>query len=349
MNNYFENLNETVKEYFKVLSDEIPDFLYEYINTPEMQRIGKIGCGCGTDYTKIFNNKFFYSNLDHIIGVALIVWNFTKDKKQTLSGLFHDISTPVFKHCIDFMNGDHETQESTEELTAYMIRNSKEIMELLERDKIKIDEVDDYHVYPIADNDTPKLSADRLEYTFTNGLYFKEIWNVEKIRKIYSNIEIQKNEEGVQKLGFKDTHIAEEFIEGASQLWPLWVSNEDKLAMQFLADTVRKMSEENLLTKKDLYTLSEKEVINKIENCSNEKISECFKLFRNSTKIEESDEPILNKYCVNINAKRRYIVPLVKDNNSFKRVNEVSIYAKEKIDNYLQFKTKKYAYLDFDF
>ena len=57
----------------------------------------------------------------------------------------------------------------------------------------------------------------------------------------------------------------------------------------------------------------------------------------------------MNKYCVNINAKRRYIVPLVKDNNSFKRVNEVSIYAKEKIDNYLQFKTKKYAYLDFDF
>lgn len=51
------------------------------IETPEMQRIGKIVCGCGTDYTNIFHNKFFYSNLDHSIGVALIVWNFTKDKK----------------------------------------------------------------------------------------------------------------------------------------------------------------------------------------------------------------------------------------------------------------------------
>ena len=48
-----------IKEYFKVLLDEIPDFLYDYINTPEMQRIGKISCGCGTGYTKIFNNKFF--------------------------------------------------------------------------------------------------------------------------------------------------------------------------------------------------------------------------------------------------------------------------------------------------
>lgn len=31
MNEYFENLNETIKEYFKVLSDEIPDFLYELL------------------------------------------------------------------------------------------------------------------------------------------------------------------------------------------------------------------------------------------------------------------------------------------------------------------------------
>ena len=152
------------------------------------------------------------------------------------------------------MNGDHETQESTEELTTYMIKNSKEIMELLERDNIKVNEVDDYHIYPIADNDTPKLSADRLEYTLTNGLYFKEVWNVQKIKEIYSNIEIQINEDGIRELGFKDKKIAEEFIDGASQLWPLWVSNEDKLAMQFLADTVKKMSEGNLLTKKDLYT-----------------------------------------------------------------------------------------------
>lgn len=349
MNEYFENLNETIKEYFKVLSDEVPDFLYDYINTTAMQRIDKIGCACGTDYIKIFNNNFFYSNLEHSIGVALIVWNFTKDKKQTIAGLFHDISTPVFKHCIDFMNGDHQTQESTEELTTYMIKNSKEIMELLERDNIKLDEVDDYHIYPIADNDTPKLSADRLEYTFANGLYLKKVWDVQKIKKIYSNIEIQINEDGVGELGFKDKKIAEEFIEGASQLWSLWASNEDKLAMQFLADTVRKMSEEKFLTKKDLYTLSEKEVIDRIENCANEKISKCFKLFRNSTKISESDSPVLDKYCVSITTKRRYIVPLVKYDNSYKRINEISVLAKEKINDYLNFKTKKYAYLDFDF
>ena len=37
-------------------------------------------------------------------------------------------------------------------------------MQLLSRDNIKVEEVCDYHKYPIADNDTPMLSSDRLEY-----------------------------------------------------------------------------------------------------------------------------------------------------------------------------------------
>ena len=57
----------------------------------------------------------------------------------------------------------------------------------------------------------------------------------------------------------------------------------------------------------------------------------------------------MDKYCVSITTKRRYIVPLVKYDNSYKRINEISGLAKEKINDYLNFKTKKYAYLDFDF
>ena len=65
-----------------------------------------------------------YSSLDHSIAVALIVWRFTHDKKQTFAGLFHDISTPAFKHCVDFMNGDYLKQESTEGLTTDFIKKS---------------------------------------------------------------------------------------------------------------------------------------------------------------------------------------------------------------------------------
>ena len=158
MNKYIESLNnEEVRQYLKILSPEFPEWLLEYIYTPEMLRLDGIGMSCGTLYTKVYNDKYYYSTLTHSVAVALIIWNFTHDKKQTISGLFHDIATPVFKHCIDFMNGDSEHQESTEERTEQIIKNSKKIMDLLNRDGIKVEEISDYHIYPIADNDTPKL------------------------------------------------------------------------------------------------------------------------------------------------------------------------------------------------
>ncbi len=170
MTKYLEKINPIIRDYYGILSEEFPEFLIDYIETPRMQKQDRISCSCGTYYSKMFNIDLWYSSLEHSIAVALVMWHFTHDKKQTLSCLFHDISTPAFKHCIDFMNNDYEKQESTESLTKSMIQESKEIMELLKRDNISIDEVADYHMYPIADNDTPMLSADRLEYTLSNGL-----------------------------------------------------------------------------------------------------------------------------------------------------------------------------------
>jgi HD superfamily phosphohydrolase len=355
MNDYFKTLNPIIKEYFSVLSKEIPDFLCDYINTKEMQRLSKVGQDCGVYYTKIYCNKFFYSILDHSVGVALVIWHFTKDKKQTLAGLFHDISTPVFKHCIDFLNGDHEKQESTEELTTKLISESKEIMALLERDGIKVEEVDDYKIYPIADNDSPKISSDRLEYNLSGGLYLIEpsfytepLWSVNEIRKYYNNLVVVQNENNVPEIAFESIELAEEFIKIASKQWYLWVCNADKLVMQFIADIVKMMIEENYLKADELYYLTEQEVINRIENCENSRISTAFKKFRDIRSINESSTSVQNKYCKSLNSKIRYVNPLVKTDAGVKRIYDVSLIAKEKIDDYLNYKTEKYAYFDFD-
>ena len=36
MNDYLENLNDKIKNYFNVLEPEFPEWLNEYINTPEL-------------------------------------------------------------------------------------------------------------------------------------------------------------------------------------------------------------------------------------------------------------------------------------------------------------------------
>ena len=81
-NKYFENLNETIKRYFNILSKEIPEFLYDYIDTEEMQKQKGISVSCGTFYSKLYNINLWYSSLDHSVATALIVWNFTKDKNK---------------------------------------------------------------------------------------------------------------------------------------------------------------------------------------------------------------------------------------------------------------------------
>ena len=351
MNEYFENLNEEIKEYLKILSPQFPEWLLEYINTPEMLRLDGIGMSCGTLYTKVYNDKYFYSSLTHSIAVALIVWNFTHDKKQTIAGLFHDIATPTFKHCIDFMNGDSEHQESTEERTEQIIRNSKEIMRLLDRDNIKLEEVSDYHIYPIADNDTPKLSSDRLEYTLSGGLYQVRIFDIEDIKKYYNNLIILKNEDGIDELAFKDLDICENFIHDISKLWPRWIEDEDRLCMQFIADIMKSMNMKGYITIDDLYNLSENEVTQLIKNCEDSYIRNVFESFQKATRdsVYKSDLPNTNIYCTSVKGKKRYINPLVSVNNKVCRINEVSTKANNDINNFLNMKLSTYIGFDFDF
>ena len=350
MDNYFDGIDESLKKYFHILSEDIPDFLSDYINTPRMRKQAGIAVSCGIFYSKMFNIKW-YSSLDHSVAVALIIWHFTKDKKQTLAGLFHDIATPCFKHAIDYMYGDYETQESTEELTEKLITNSKEIMSLLQRDQIEVKEISNYHIYPIADNDTPKLSSDRLEYTLANGYgIIFDLWDEDELKKIYNDIEIQVNEDGIQELGFKSPDIAEKFAINLKKLSVEYIKDKTRFSLQFIADVMRKLYEDGLISIEDLYQLSEKDIINIIENCEVGSISSSFRKWRNANDIKYSEIPVEGVYCVKVpKTKIRYINPLVRYNGGYKRILDISDKAKKEMEDVLHPNLyKHYMYMDFN-
>ena len=342
MTKYYDNASKEIKEYFKVLEPEFPEWLNEYIDTKELLSQQYISVTCGTIYSDLFESKFFFSSLDHSVAVALIVWHFTHDKKQTLSGLFHDIATPVFKHCVDFLNGDYMTQESTEDLTTNIIKNSKEIMKLLERDNIDVSEIDNYHMYPIADNDTPKLSADRLEYSLSNALLTYELLDLDAIAEIYNDIEIEKNEKGEVELGFKTKKIARNFVKVTSRLSVIYREDRTRYSMQLIADILKRLSDENKITKEDLYKLKESDVISIIENS---KYSKIFNIWKYAKKVKTSKEKPENVYYVHHGAKVRYIDPLFNG----ERMSKCCKIAKKYIDNNLAYDMNNYVYLDFNF
>ncbi len=336
---FMESINPRVKEYFKLLEPNFPEWLNEYINTKELLKQKYISVTCGTIYSDLFESDFFFSSLDHSVAVALIIWHFTNDKKQTLAGLFHDISTPVFKHCIDFLNGDYMSQESTEDLTKKFISDSEEIMSLLKRDGINISEVDDYHMYTIADNDTPQLASDRLEYSLSNALFTYKISEFEEIKEIYNDLVVLKNENGYDEISFKTKSIARKFVKITSKLSVIYREDRTRYSMQLIADIVKKLNIESLIKIEDLYNYKEDDVIKIIENS---KYGYMFNIWKNSKKVKVSSTKPEDVYFVHHGSKIRYIDPLVKGT----RISEICKIAKKEIEKNLSYDMNNYVYIE---
>lgn len=370
MNNFFEKydwqriLNEhsqtkksfDIEEYYKILCPEFPNFLKKYIELPIMQRLSGIGLLCGTDWTSLYKNRFFYSRLDHSVGVALIIWNFTKDKTQTIAGLLHDVSTTVFSHVSDFRKGDALTQTSTEEPTTKMILSDSALCKLLESDGIEPKDVVDYHIYPIADNEIPSLSADRLEYMYPSGLALDGSWTFEEIAKTYNDLIILKNEENKEELGFKTIEMAELYCKKFCMIGHILQLNENKLSLQLLSQIMSKAVELDVLQEEDFMTLSESKIIEKIESfiskktlsIEEQKFATMYNTFRKMTKVEHTSQklPEDKYFCVSLKVKQRYINPLVKvgaNSQQAKRLSEVSDFANKLIKDFLEYEDTKFG------
>ncbi len=341
------------ENYHNILCPEKPDFIFEYASLPIMLRLDGVGLLCGTDWTPLFKNRFFYSRLDHSIGCALIIWNFTHNKKQTLAGLFHDIATPAFSHVIDFKNGDVKNQSSTEEPTRDMINEDLTLSQLLFNDGIYKYEIDDYSKYPIAENPRPGLNADRLEYMYPSGAALCDEWSLDEIKENYSFIKVLKNENGLDELGFSDLEAACNYTKKFLNISKVLQKHEDKISMQLLADTITKAMECKFLSDFDLFQLDEKSIVRcfdriilENQNANENSLADfcrLWKTFRGMKKVVRSENPIENSYNLNLDVKKRYVDPLVETNNGPMRISKIKTDAKNMIDDFLNFKDSTFG------
>lgn len=291
-----------MQELWKIYHHEIPEFLLDFMNTDVLQRLKDIGMNCGVEYTSfpLFQNCRYYSRYDHSVGVALIVWHFTGDMKQTIAGLLHDIATPVFAHTIDFLNNDHLLQQSTENETENMIRQSFQLKKLLDKYHLSYDDVSDYHRYPLADNEMPQLSADRLEYSLGN-MYNYEFVSLEEIKHYYDHIYVN---DAKDELVFNDLLSAADFTRHVFENSYVYISDEDRWAMETLAQILKAALQEGIIKKADLYT-TEKKIIAQLKSHQYYKL--LWQGYCQSHQIERCQEGMY------IEAKKRYIIPKYHD------------------------------------
>lgn len=303
---------------YHIYNDYIPDFLLETAATAPMIRLQDVGMNCGCEYTNfsIFADISPYSRYDHSLGVGLITWHFSNDKAQALAGLLHDVATPTFAHVIDFLKGDHLTQESTEDGTMQIIEQDREIQQILLKYGLTTYDVCDYHRYPIADNDSPQLSADRLEYTLGNLVNYG-FRNVTEVRDFYNDLITGNNEFGQTEIMFQTPEVALDFSEGALQCSNIYVADEDRFAMQALADLLKEAVHDNVITEQDFY-LTEKALIQKLTDDS--KYSEKWTEYCSYSKMYTTDRPCDDRRWIKVFAKKRYIDPFI---SGYGRVSQI--------------------------
>lgn len=301
--------------HLSIYGNEIPDFISDALETPPLVRLKNVGMNCGCEYTSFprFAGIESYSRYEHSLGAALIVLRFTHDRAQAMSALLHDISTPVFAHVVDFLKGDYLTQEATEAGTEEFILSSPKLLSVLEKHSLSVDEVRDYHLYPIADNASPKLSADRLEYTIGNMINFG-FADLEKAKEIFDSISV-----GDGELVFTDINTALRFADCALECSKIYVSDADRYSMQILSEILKNALSKGVIAYNDLNT-TEPEIIAKL--AGNKLTALHWHNYVNLYDVEKSAFPENVKDWRRIYAKKRCIDPYVKGHGRLSEIDE---------------------------
>lgn len=285
-----------------IVFHEIPEFLKPYLEVPCLLRLKDVGMNCGMNYTSfpLFKNLPFYSRYDHSLRTALAAASFTDDHKVILAALFHDVATPVFAHTIDFLQGDHEKQNATEEGTHEILAHDRKLVSLLALEGLKVTDIDDYHRYPLCDNDTPRLSCDRLEYTIDNAYYYG-FATKELLQACFDDLYLGLNEDGIEELSFAHEDLALTFGLLSIKCGLVYCSDEDRYGMETLAMLVKEALLNKVLTRASLYT-TETNVINKIKKAYPTQ----WQAYTSTCALEENPQSGLI-----VSSKKRYITPLV--------------------------------------
>lgn len=260
-------MRKSYDEYQRYLG-EIPEFLKPYLELDIIVRLKDISLMCGMDYASksAYDFAFYISRFDHSLNTALITWKLTEDKKATLAALFHDVSTPVFSHVIDYMNGDLVNQESTEEKTEEILHESPELAELLRKDGIDLHDICDFKQYSVVDLKRPKMCADRLDNIIAAGMSWLKRLTLEDALKIMDSVILVPNEDDEMEIGFNDEGIAEYLTLINDGINYLTHTKEDTYMMLLLADIVRICLELEIISYNELFRVTEHYVLEVIES-----------------------------------------------------------------------------------
>lgn len=340
-------MTRELQKYYQIVSGgDIPDFFNLYLMTDSLRRLEGIDYFCGVYYHKIQtqNPKVWTSRLDHSIDCGLTTWHFTKNRQAAICALLHDIGTPTFSHSVDFGLNDAVKQESGEWSMRRKIETDPMLKELLFLDGIDIATFDSKN-YSLVENPRPGLCVDRISGVLLSGLFWSQTTDLKEVKEIYQNLVVLPNEQGKLEFGFTNLDLARRFFDLSSSVTNLCHAKENRLALSLLGDIICYGVKSGLFTMEELHTLTEQDVIDRMEASKNPHMKHYFHTYCNLTEVYESVEKP-NYYCSNIPVKKRVIDPLVMDENlGTVRLSQIDSVVKESLQDLDGVSPVSYAYV----
>lgn len=321
------------------IDNDYPNFIDKYLNTKTLNRIKNVTYFCGCDYTKLYSPLFLYTRFDHSLVVAHMTWHFTHDKIQTIAALLHDVGTPCFAHCIDYVFGDYINQESSEKEIIDVIKYDKELMSYLNEDGITLNNLTKLEKFPILENSSPQLCTDRLDGVLSTCYIWLHTHSLDQIKNVYDNLIVLTNEYGNPELGFKNQDIADCFVSMVAVYAKELQKNEDKYVMKYVSEVVKLAVAEKLITLNDLYEKQEKDIVNIFANNFSS-----WNLFASATTVTRTEAKPTGFY-ISFCAKKRNTIPLVNSSNHINRIDKVSKKAKRIYSELENYQDTKFAYV----
>lgn len=347
---YLEERSEEVKVLHRIYSSEkeIPDYLKELLEMPEVLRLAGVDQNSGIHLSGFHHINYQYSLLDHSLGVALILENFISNKNQVIAAFLHDLSVPSYADAPLFIEEKNFNPEDKAFSVYDRIVASDNLFNYCMKNDISIDEISNYTIYPLAYNVYPYLCAYRLE-NLLHHMFLEHMCTEEEVVDLYRNLIVIPNEENIPEFCFLDDRKGEKFCVLALESLEDFRSYESKAVMKFIGDTLAAMIRREVISRKDLYEFSDKVIMEMGLSCSDKRISDRWKYLPELNKVYTKFNEVEGRRCYKFNSEPEYVNPLIKiENGEYTRVSNRFAICKEKINTYLNSDTDLYFYIDYE-
>lgn len=288
-----------------------PKFMVKYLRLPFMKRLKGIIMLCGMINASPHMYKFNLPKItrfDHSLNDAKITYNLTHSKEMALASCFHDVASPTWCHVVDYMNKDYVTQESTEEKTYEILASSKELLEYLKMDGIRLEDVVDFKKYSICDLPRPKLCADRVENTLISAFAWSGNITLDEAKLVISSLKLYQNEDGETEIGLTNLDAANILIRINEEIDRLTHTKEDNYMMTIASELLRRCIDVGVFSYDDLFIMTERDLIEKIEESvkRDKIISEYYQMYKYAEKAPDIKMPEIKKVVLSplVNGKR---------------------------------------------